>query len=333
MLAETLAPGRPANIALSVVLVSMLNTTGEFNALQVLVDSQKFDLNEPLLFHLPFYDWGVWKLSLVAVDAIGVALQIDFVSNIYNPNSYPLLTKLVHRDRSSRLDTNLLDMDIRLMELCLINNGTTILNALRANGALSFLWGISRNEFDYFTPLICLYFYEIHEYEYVYERHRRQLSLLKVLCRMGLTLNADISPAYCYKYTEYTFYQQHTRINRVTDISSTTFLQFLIKMFDIQIWNRRKDRIEYFLSEFLSNGWSLPKEITGPACLSSLARHEQVSSRLESSDGGALFRIFRQLLALGLFREPASEQFWSAQCEDCCYENEPLITRRQCVVC
>lgn len=48
---ETLAPGRPANIALSVVLASMLHTTSEFNAFQIVVDSNKFDMNEPLIYH------------------------------------------------------------------------------------------------------------------------------------------------------------------------------------------------------------------------------------------------------------------------------------------
>ena len=53
VLAETLAPGKPANIAVSVVLMSMLNTSGDFNVLQELVDSNKFDLSEPLLFQMP----------------------------------------------------------------------------------------------------------------------------------------------------------------------------------------------------------------------------------------------------------------------------------------
>ena len=80
--------------------------TIEVNALQVLVDSHKFDLSEPLLFHLPYSRRAIWSLSVEAVDLIWVAMLIDCDSDIDDPNSYPLLKTLIRKERSSRLDTN-----------------------------------------------------------------------------------------------------------------------------------------------------------------------------------------------------------------------------------
>lgn len=42
---------RLKHIAMSVVLSAMQHTTRHFNALQILVESQKFDMSEPVIFH------------------------------------------------------------------------------------------------------------------------------------------------------------------------------------------------------------------------------------------------------------------------------------------
>ena len=88
----------------------------------MLVDSHKFDLSEPLLFHLPYSYEAQWKLSLVPIDAIGMAMLIDSGSDIDDPNSYQLLTTLVRRDRSSGPDANPLNTDMRLFVLGLEEN-------------------------------------------------------------------------------------------------------------------------------------------------------------------------------------------------------------------
>ena len=244
MLAETLSPGRPANIAVSVVLMSMLNTNAEFNPLQMLIDSHKFDLSEPLLFHMHYSYQGKWMLSLVAVDPLGLAIQIDNESDIDNQNCNQLLTELFSRGRSSRLVKNPLNMNMCLMLLCLDYRGNTLFRSLRANRALSFFYGCRSFPFQFFDQLTCSNFIS----NGVYQRDRRLLSLLKVLCRIGLTVNADTAPTYCYKYTSY--YKSLNQLILDTHVFNFKFLEFLIDMFE----NWRHDSKGYF-TKWLSNGW------------------------------------------------------------------------------
>ena len=219
VLAETLAPGKPANIAMSVALMSMLHTKRYFNALQVLVDSEKFDLSEPLLFHMPFGNQPHGSWSLVAVDPIEVALLIDRGSDFDDLKSFPLLKTLLC---SSRLHLNF-NVDMRLMELWLNADGTAHWEALRTNGALSFICGYRRYSFYCFKQLVCSIFSSQHN-----QQHRHLLSLLKGLCRMGLTLNADTPHAYCYR--RISSYHNYS----VKDIRSSTFLEVLLDMFDMR---------------------------------------------------------------------------------------------------
>lgn len=83
----------PHHIAMSVVLTSILYATPEFNALQIIADSRKFDLCEPLIFHWNFYT-EYWYL--VVLDAAGLAILLDRGSNVEDPTSFLLLKTLQH---------------------------------------------------------------------------------------------------------------------------------------------------------------------------------------------------------------------------------------------
>lgn len=48
---QLLTPGKPTHIVISVVYTAMLHTTPKFNALQILAESDKFDLTEPVILH------------------------------------------------------------------------------------------------------------------------------------------------------------------------------------------------------------------------------------------------------------------------------------------
>lgn len=88
----------PKRIAMSVVLTSMLHSTSEFNALQILVDSQKFDLSDYLIFHFKDNEYvGLEHWSLVAIDAFGLAILIDSVGN--STSSSFLLLKTLKKTR------------------------------------------------------------------------------------------------------------------------------------------------------------------------------------------------------------------------------------------
>ena len=230
-------------------------------------------------------------------------------SNSDDPNLFLILTTLV---RSSRLHLNF-NVDMCLMELWLDKNGTAHWEALRANGALSFICGYRRYSFYSFKQLVCSIFSSQNN-----QQHRHLLSLIKYLCRMGLTLNADTSRAYCYsrKLSDHNY--------SVMDFCNSTFFEVLLDMFDMRFGYSRHENKECYVSEWLCNGWICVQR-NDWTCLRVLARH--------SSDGNVHFRILRQLLALGLFRDADSEQSWSAyceQCEDCFVIHGKLVTHRQC---
>ena len=327
MLAETLSPGRPDNIALSFVLMAMLNTTSEFNPLQILIDSHKFDLSEPLLFHLPLGGFmGMWTVSLVAVDPVGLALLIDSASDIDDVNSYPLLQTLVCIERSSSLNPNPLNMNIRMMEL-LQHLPTTRLIAFRANGALSFLYSYSKYRSYAIARLTVS---DPDSYINPIQREKRLLSTLKVLCRMGLTMNVETFPDHYYKELSISFHEINPFNFSCSQYIRSTYLEILFEMFGMNFWNYDDETKEYYASEWLSNGWIFAQK-NDWICLHFLVGHYlRELSTLDSYDA-ARIRILRQLLALGLFRELASEQFWSAPCGHCRLENQAaLVPRRQC---
>ena len=68
---ESLETGQEIkSCAISVLLMAMLFSTPDFNALQILIESGRFDLREPLIFH-QFDLYRKWVL--IAVNALGMA--------------------------------------------------------------------------------------------------------------------------------------------------------------------------------------------------------------------------------------------------------------------
>lgn len=200
---------------------------------------------------------ALWIDSLVGIDPIGIALLIEYDSAINAPNSYPLLKTLLRRDWSSRLDQNRLELDIRLLELSFDDSGTTYSVALRANNALCFIGGHHRFGlmFDSFKELVCR--------NYVNDNRKPEflLELLKALCRMGLTLNADTPPAY--------FFRQNS-IHHLSEYWSHCFLEVLVYMFDMGFEYSIED-IKFYVSEWICNGWICDEKITDTVCLYSRA--------------------------------------------------------------
>lgn len=111
--------------AMSVVLASILYTTTKFNALQILIDSQKFDMSEPIIYYWRNYSNKTWYL--VAMSPVGLAILMDRCSTSF------VLLKTLKRN-------SLLKMD---MEFCFMELATdSVFNrwkASRASNLLSFL--------------------------------------------------------------------------------------------------------------------------------------------------------------------------------------------------
>ena len=87
---ETLEAGRkPNSCAISVVLIAMLFSTPDFNALQIMLESGRFDLREPLVFH-QCYNFKNWQF--IAVSTLGISsnrqsqlhrIRIPFISDSF----------------------------------------------------------------------------------------------------------------------------------------------------------------------------------------------------------------------------------------------------------
>ena len=169
---ETLLSGEPENIAMSVVLVSMLHTTAEFNAFQIIVESRKFNMNEPLIFHLRqiYTEW-----RLIIVDPAGMALLLENGTDIDDPNSFLLLKTLVFSCCPPHLET-----DLQAIEVFNTNPGNTInWRVSRGRGAICFLYN-----FSYGSLLTRIRLSDSQSVEL--------LALLKALCRLGLCLKPRV---------------------------------------------------------------------------------------------------------------------------------------------
>ena len=203
--------GRPANIALSVVLAALLYTTNDFNGLQMLVESGKFDLPEPLIFHMIRRNIAEW--SLVAVDPIGAAMLIHKGSDVDDPNSFILLKTLL---RSSSLN---LEMPISAMEIWPHLQRPYEWSAFRSDGALSFIEWCYSSSFFSLKQLSSGKNYE----EDGDQQNKRILSLLQALCRMDLFLMPHMRPTVCFR--------QLLNVLPETEMLSKPFLSVLMCMF------------------------------------------------------------------------------------------------------
>lgn len=176
----SLVAGQPPLIAMSVVLVSMLYTKSRCNALQMLIDSQKFDLSEPLVFHYRFEsDDNSW--DLVAISPIGLAILLDKGSSVADPTSFLLLKTLSHN--------SLLKMELELRYFAVEDSDQqddSECDDCRASDVFSFLIGCYDSLFsqlmidwncDEIVPI--------------------PISTLDALSELGaLCFNPDIHPAY-----------------------------------------------------------------------------------------------------------------------------------------
>lgn len=73
---ENLYPEQDHYMAISTMLTAMLHTTAEFNVLQILVDSQKFDMSEPLVFHWKHEEYECVEDVFVFLYESGLILHV-----------------------------------------------------------------------------------------------------------------------------------------------------------------------------------------------------------------------------------------------------------------
>lgn len=262
----SLVPAMPTHIAMSVVATAMLYTTESFNALQIVVESQKFDMTEPFVFHWSENDsFGLWQV--LAVDATGFALLIF--------GGLLLLTTL---KRNSLLNFR----GLRAMEI--ISNEDYWENrdwaCIRASDPFAFL---SSN----------LYFFEImfQNRSTKFERFRR-LILITALSKMGMSLSPDTLP------TSFERSGKQESLGCISENSESTLLSSLDAiLLIVDFLESPEAETLSILSVCIRSGWICDQ--SGETILCRLVAHLHFRDVRRVA-----LRIARQLLALGLCRKP-----------------------------
>ena len=303
---ETLEAGyEPKSCVISVVLMAMLFSTPKFNALQILIESGRFDLRDPLIFHQCNDDYFANSWKLIAISTLGMALLIDRAT--YTGSECRLfLTR-------SLLDAFLASLDGVFIGFQWINSNKW--NSFRARGPIAFLFNCDSI------------------FEYLKTEASSTIVLIETLSRIGFEQS---SPIHSY------FKRYHRRIydfnaNWLTsDIFSNTVFDILVSFIDSMLFFMapydfsENVHLEYWITRFLRMGLLFPE--LGSCCLPALL------NALHNDDVGAqskFFRICRQLFALGIFQQPDlnsnenrhlswgrrciynSTNSWSLRCEIC----------------
>lgn len=269
-------------IAMSVVLTAMLHTTAQFNAFQLLVESQKFDLSSTIEF-----DWNVCKhpadmrskqCRRIRAHPVGMALLIDRGSDVSDGNSFLLMKTL---KQNFLLETNALCVTEFMSQNCRIST------QIEATDAVSFFNGCCN--FEFARELLA----SGNDDNSKGESHT--LSILQALRDMDILLLNSHSPLYYYR----TFKTRYGWINRhVIDIPKLiTALMELLKVF------RFNARSEFNIGQLIRNGWICAEKSDEMAHNFVYMLHFPNSSR-----GQTALRITRQLLALGFFSE---QEMWN----------------------
>ena len=295
---ETLTPGRYIkSCAISVLLMAMLFSTPEFNALQILIKSGRFDLREPLIFHQFDIPRGKWVL--IAVNALGMALLIDIVN--YNKAAADRCFLLM----SSLLDAYLvsLDSDFFVMEC----TGLKEWFAFRVRGPIAFL-----------VSCDCEYFSLWH---YIRFNVSANYALLEMLCRIGFEQS---SPVLTISYDILNF-NNFGRMSVVTNV----FDSIVIIVNSNKIIRTPNAPLEIELSRLYRMGLLFPER--GNLSIILLRDLHYFPRKIAASS----FRMCRQLFALGLFRQPDfnakvdPQLSWARRC---LYDGE-LSLYSPCIIC
>ena len=267
---ETLEAGRKLNsCVISVLLMAMLFSTPDFNALHILIGSGRFDLREPLIFHR-CYNSKTWQL--IAVSTLGMALVI-YRANYTRAECPFLLT-------CSLLDASLTSLDGVFVGFQWINNDEW--NSFRARGPIAFLFNL------------------IYMFKFLHHPESSTIALIEMLCRVGFEQS---SPVNIYYVRSYRFARQAER--PTSDVLLSTVLDILVCLVEnLYLFVSECDfwqivHWEYWITRFIKMGLLFPELGSGSLPTLLYALHKDYAGA-ESK----FFRICRQLLSLGFFRQP-----------------------------
>lgn len=302
---QTLVPGKPSHVAMSVVLTAMLHATQQFDGLQLLLESRAFDLSEPLIFHWLDTEWDERRSlrrtdcnwHIIIGDAVGLAVLLDAGPSdagyshdrTYEPESppFPLLRTLArHRLLEGRIGS-----ELRLMQVD--SQGVARWDAagfycISANHVLSFLQSCSEHcdtgsIIDFLQQMRCV----------AAGNEEHTTCLLRTLCQLGLSLGP---------HTRSTI---SSRNGSAKHVACETTCVSLLQSLNVLICKIPSfgAQIEPHVDEWIRYGW-ICVQSDDETLLQLIGTLHEYVEQIDKEDYRAAFRIFRQLLALGLFREP-----------------------------
>ena len=261
---QSLATGQNLKLCfISVLLMAMLFSTTDFNALQILIESGRFDMREPLIFHQ--FDMDKRMCNLIVVNALGMALLIDTVK-YENATAYGrfLLTRTLLDASVASLDDEFVFVNYDSKEWC----------AFRARGPITFLFGCDCKQ--------------INLQHYMSFNASSNRALVEMLCRVGFELpNSLVITCEYIRRRVHFFTRTETVFNALAIIinrSSSYYIQ--------------KAPTEYDTTRLLRMGIPFPER--GYCFAMFLLDLHSACQNIATSS----YRVCRQLLALGLFRQP-----------------------------
>ena len=307
---ETLEVGEePKSCVISVVLMAMLFSTPNFNALQILIESGRFDLREPLVFHLCLcYNSDFEKWKIIVVSTLGMAILIDRYNYKFNRAECSfLLTR-------SLLNASMASLDDVFIGFHWHNKYEW--SSFRARGPIAFLINCTSWCFYLFKPAV------------LYPAASSTCALIEFLCRVGFEFS---SPVHNYAKGYYALLQERCKWSNV---SSFTVMDTLVSIFMNDLFGVdyfwQNTWCEYSIIQLLRMGLIFPERGGRGLSVNLIVLHN-VSEDVATKS----LRIIRQLLALGLFREPEFRATFDPRLSWArrCLYNGTDFTNIPCAIC
>ena len=274
--------------AVSVVMSAMLFSTVDFNVLQILIKSGRFDFQEPLVYHCrnPFQvtEEVDENCSLVVVSPLGMALLIDAIRGT---SGGFLLTRTLIDSTLVTIDSEFIGMRCDHYRH---NNGfNNEWRMFRARGPIAFLY-------EAFITSLCYY-----TKRQIFEYSQQHLALIEMLCDVGFELKSPLQKqAVNWFAIDNVFIlgrRQRYTVSVLHAISSFVYVEDL------------NSKSEYIIKQLIRMGLVFPERRATSRWQFQLYRFVNALHVYKKRNNcediqQAVYRLCRQLFALGLFREP-----------------------------
>ena len=276
---QPLEVGNPAACAISVVMMALLFSTADFNALQILIHSGRFNFREPLVYHLQRTNSNSW--SLIIVNPLGMALLLDLYKYKEEKRSFVLSHTIIDAS-SDLLESVFLGIAIK----CPDNTaGDTDISSIRTRSLIVFICYVLRISF------LCKYLCDVET--------TCILALIRTLIEFGVELKFPNSNDYNDNYSVFRIclYRRNWKFVGSMPVKRRHTVQEALWWLPGLASDPCK--AENSIAELLRMGLLCPKERAG-TYFHYLIKIIHINSKMIKDSA---LRVCRQLLALGFFRK------------------------------